>query len=536
MQSVRGIEPPKLPLTGAVRIDEQTLPIHDGRIAPPRGVPTVSHQDVFYPSKVGMVTPEHAVRDLAGSKFTFSSRPGVGAKPGGIDMFSSGAMQTEPAEKKQMTRAPRPLPPAIRPSWIPIDQPVAPVTKADGDKKIAPPPVRIAPNRSRAPPGAEPHVAVSVTRPAPPLYDSPERPPKTVERPAKLHRLDKSMPEFESSSDEEVVLADQKVVAANPPVRESHATAWGEPAVKASLSLSSASPRVAPLVIGSPDAKAYSPARWSGKNLPSPQAESIDARASSAGGERGGGLFGTTRLSTQPTIDHAPSVVRGAWGDSNSETESKHNSNGRGARPSNLKLQLPVHEESVFLDGPHGEDGPGLGLNPNLNSSMIWDRPNTAMSQGPAQESFPDSPVKNDRRFSIPQAVAVPVLVTSKPALTAEDIQIGKDLPAGRFSITCIEGFDFYKSDVAVQKNVRSSRIDPYIKFRVGLSDRHSSKATRTQKRQDENPKFENEVVSFDILSATEYVCNRDIQLVIEVWNKVRHVAVWRNALLCCVV
>jgi hypothetical protein len=42
-------------------------------------------------------------------------------------------------------------------------------------------------------------------------------------------------------------------------------------------------------------------------------------------------------------------------------------------------------------------------------------------------------------------------------------------LPRGRLSITCHSGTDFRKRDSVIS----NLRIDPYIKFRIGMADRY---------------------------------------------------------------
>lgn len=39
--------------------------------------------------------------------------------------------------------------------------------------------------------------------------------------------------------------------------------------------------------------------------------------------------------------------------------------------------------------------------------------------------------------------------------------------------------------------------------------------------RQDDNPDFENEMIHFDLLDPYQYVMDKDVQMVVEVWNKV---------------
>eukprot|EP01036_Dinobryon_divergens_P055351 gene55351-73923_t len=83
----------------------------------------------------------------------------------------------------------------------------------------------------------------------------------------------------------------------------------------------------------------------------------------------------------------------------------------------------------------------------------------------------------------------------------------------GRFTIRCIEGID------VTRPNVNSSRLDPFLKFKLGAAERLPWLSTKVQRKQDSNPIFQNEMVIFDILQPSAYLYDNNILLYIEIWN-----------------
>lgn len=87
------------------------------------------------------------------------------------------------------------------------------------------------------------------------------------------------------------------------------------------------------------------------------------------------------------------------------------------------------------------------------------------------------------------------------------------EFKGGRFSIRCIEGIDISRPYST------ASRLDPFIKFKLGAADRLPWKETQIKRKQDSNPNFENELVAFDIVETSLYLHNNDILLYAELWN-----------------
>lgn len=93
---------------------------------------------------------------------------------------------------------------------------------------------------------------------------------------------------------------------------------------------------------------------------------------------------------------------------------------------------------------------------------------------------------------------------------------LADSLRGGRFSIRCIEGIDIKRKN---DPN-KIPRLDPYLKFKIGAAEKHPYKTTATKRKQDNMPKFDDEVVFFDILDPKQFVFNEDIVLSIEIYNK----------------
>jgi len=94
--------------------------------------------------------------------------------------------------------------------------------------------------------------------------------------------------------------------------------------------------------------------------------------------------------------------------------------------------------------------------------------------------------------------------------------KLAKTLRNGRLSIRCIAGIDVRRKD---DLN-KVPRTDPYLRFKLGAAERHSWATTQIKRKQDGHPRFDDEIVHFDVLDPIKYVMNEDLHLVIELWNK----------------
>jgi hypothetical protein len=97
-----------------------------------------------------------------------------------------------------------------------------------------------------------------------------------------------------------------------------------------------------------------------------------------------------------------------------------------------------------------------------------------------------------------------------------EPSQLAKEVKPGRFSVRCIEGIDIKrKSDPN-----KIPRTDPYLKVKLGVAEKWPWKQSQTIRKQDNFPKFNNEIISFDVMDPVAYIFGGDIQMLIELWNK----------------
>lgn len=56
--------------------------------------------------------------------------------------------------------------------------------------------------------------------------------------------------------------------------------------------------------------------------------------------------------------------------------------------------------------------------------------------------------------------------------------------------------------------------------MKIGAAERHPWKATSVKRKQDSNPKFDNEIVYFDLVDPRQFVLEEDISLAVQLWHK----------------
>jgi hypothetical protein len=101
-------------------------------------------------------------------------------------------------------------------------------------------------------------------------------------------------------------------------------------------------------------------------------------------------------------------------------------------------------------------------------------------------------------------------------SISPDESNLASEIKGGRFSVRCIAGIDIKrKSDPN-----KIPRLDPFIKFKLGSAEKLPWKLTQTIRKQDNNPVFNNEIISFDVLDPAAYIYGNELQLYIELWNK----------------
>ena len=97
-----------------------------------------------------------------------------------------------------------------------------------------------------------------------------------------------------------------------------------------------------------------------------------------------------------------------------------------------------------------------------------------------------------------------------------DNSEITKILPRGRFSIKVKEATDIRKKG----DTSKAPKTDVFVRFKLGIAERHPYKSSKVKRKQGLNPKFDNEIVSFDVTDPGQYVFKEDMQLIIEVMSK----------------
>lgn len=433
-------------------------------------------------------------------------------KAGAIDMFDAGEAG-EPAEKKPTIRGKRPEAPFVQPPGIPDGIPGAPEGKFDAEPRFPAAPYKPAPNRNRAPPKEAPPADA---KRIPKSQDAPQElhPSFMIEKPVTdegiIKRKDLPNPEFESSSDEE---DDDKAK------NKKKKSAWGDVAHGAMDVVNTA--------IKSPE-----PSKKEGMTTPDAAAgqRAVTGDLADIKRQQSKSDFGQGPM-TEGKAGGAPLAAKGAWGDAGPEIAP-------------LKIKFPVDADIKSKGGilPPRDPTPGFGPPPDPVDEGVAERLDEAgigkrspqaseavsrmseshFSEASASDREDEGEVERLSKVDEEEAemrtdVGSSSTTVAREPLSGEDLLFGRELPRGRFYITCIEGEDFRK---AHETGKTGQRIDPYIKIRLGAAERHPFLNTMTMRKQGKDPSFENEVIAFDIKDPFDYVFNADIQMRIEVWHK----------------
>lgn len=411
-----------------------------------------------------------------------------------------------------VAKRPRPPPPRAPPAGIPVGQPLPPTEEAPVEVKLAAPP-RPAPAGKPDPAVVLASTVTSVETAAAStastvatdaaadaakknkLADAPtdiEPPTKkgvkkiVVQEIRELTRYEKEFPEYEDSDDDiEVKKAAeaQAAMLAEEVARleaEAKATSFLAP-VLGELEIQSAKP--APLD------RAMS-MKSAGQETASSETASDMVRSESKGDlVRGQSQKSLERGASQKELVRAPSR-----GDLKSQISSV---SGKSVKPDD---EADFEVEAVEVEAPLDSDEED-SLKPLENK--VIDAKTAKTLQTPSALAAPVNPFAG---------FTPPPLITKEQNLSL----LAQLVKSGRLSIRCIKGIDIRKRD----DRSKSSRIDPYIQFRVGNADRFPWKRTKTKRKQDSAPEFEDEIVSFDILDPTPYVFNEEIEMSIQVMNK----------------
>lgn len=460
-----------------------------GRGAPPRGfVPSFQPTDFQADNKIalsstggnGQMAPKFSQKlsKKEGAIAMFESDPNAKKLP---PSESKGALKGKPQEK--------PPPPTTVVSGIPPGKPQPP-KQLPPSSKMPPRPMKPPPGSGRAPPPLTPdEEAELLKRSLPPKSTPPHIKGKKevyVPPPVILKRREKEDPEFESSSDEEEGddLGKGKTVPDNKPLTAKERQAQE---LAAAAARASSLPNKTEQTTEKPTDKPTTP-------VPQPQLEPTKGPVVKE--------VDTLKKPSTPVVDSAPVSRPPTAQDEKSIVTIE-------SRPSTVASQLEedLKRPSTRGDTPlveEEEDDNHSELGDSIASHLITMPP-------PGVDMTFNSDYANALKPGVGDFV-IPMQINQEGV----ESRLIKEVNGGRLNIIAIEGYNLRRRT----DKSKNPRIDPYIKFRLGAADKWPWKETEVKRKQDTNPNFEDDLISFDVVNPVQYIFQEDLSLTIEVWNK----------------
>lgn len=453
-------------------------------------------------------------------------------KEGAINMFES---PPPSASKKSapLARVPRPLPPRAPPPGIPPNEPLPPGTEPP---QVLKPPAPLKPppqNRGRAPPPTDPDEEVDSPSKKPKI-----EPPKDVDPPYQkgvkkvkveevrvLARHEMEYPEYEESDDE---ADDRKKAEEKKRAEEEKEAAVKAAAVKAAAEAKEAA-AAAKMAAVSSKRQLIRGESVKGDLVKDSSSADLDKQDSDAHLIKGESQLVMQNQPSQKDLQKSPS--RGDLNKSLSKADLKKSTSradlakapSSGAilstQPSSKSLiakepeeegkvdvveeqKIEAEEEKEEHDEGHEMDPSKFHLRRALSSKII-DSKAPPVLETPAATAMP---VNELAGFVPPPPVSVEQSNSKLASMTK----------GGRISVRCISGHNIKRKD----DKSKNPRIDPFIKLRFGAAEKFPWKQTRVKRKQDANPRFDNEIVFFDVVDPAPYIYDDDIEMTIQVWNK----------------
>eukprot|EP01041_Mallomonas_annulata_P002177 gene2178-4235_t len=508
IQNVRDIDLHKgLLAQNAADKAQPTFPL-DGGVpgrGPPRPIPVAI--DYIPEAGYGLIGAGKAPKfsPMAAPKYPSVATSSPMRKPGAIPMFNpsgAGAGTVEsPAESKDgwamapspLVRVPRPAAPTLPTPGIPIGQPLPPSEKPIVTK-VPPAPTRPAPSRGRLPPTEEPpdNSKLKKMKPSAPVGEEPPfkrnyQEPVSETETRELTRREKEHPEFEESSGSDN--DDEKESGSQPPDAMSTgqmsrpvstAGGGGGGGGGGGSQFGSRPGSVAPSV-----------------SSPSPVSQTMQS-------ELGGvsPLLSRDRSALESSPP-SPSLLDPRTPPSRSVAPSTASTD---RRPMDQAGSAPPPIPSLNVPGAMGVNG---DRKRSVARSLAFTNPEV-MAAAANTNRGGKSTVRSDNRSDMGGTLVPRPFSRGLPQETSTPPTA---INGGRFTIRCIEGID------VTRPNVNSSRLDPFLKFKLGAAERLPWLSTKVQRKQDSNPIFQNEMVIFDILQPSAYLYDNNILLYIEIWN-----------------
>ena len=445
-------------------------------------------------------------------------------KEGAIAMFESDANTKKhpPADGKGKLKPhlqEKPPPPTEKPaSGIPAGKPLPPKTLPPSSK-MPPRPMKPPPGTGRAPPPLTPEEeAAKLLTSIPPKSTPPYIKGKKevyVPPPPILKRREKENPEFESSSDEDE--GDEKdkdqdkdkdvsVVDSSKPLsakeRQSQELAAAAARAAALPNKTDAQLTTETAVTSKPTTpitKPTTPAEKPDTSIPQPQLEPTEGPEILTKAESSTDLKKPTTPGAG--MDDA-SISRPPTGQDEKSAVTLESKPSTAASQVDGNLTRPSTRGSGMQDNDDDDGNSELG--DSIASQLItMPPPGVDMTFNPSHANVLKPGVGD---FMIPMQI-------NQEGVESRLIQ---EVNGGRLNIIAIEGYNLRRRT----DKSKNPRIDPYIKFRLGAADKWPWKETEVKRKQDTNPNFEDDLISFDVVNPAQYIFQEDLSLTIEVWNK----------------
>ncbi|GMI45863.1 hypothetical protein TrCOL_g8423 [Triparma columacea] len=140
-------------------------------------------------------------------------------------------------------------------------------------------------------------------------------------------------------------------------------------------------------------------------------------------------------------------------------------------------------------------------------------------AEAPPPPDEPPPPLEEDGEIGAPRGAPPKLGADSMPKppeeMTEEERQIAEKLKRGRLSVKCIQASNVRRKDQATT----AAKIDAYLCVQLGDFKKAPRLKTGVRKRSGQNPQFNNEVLSFDMVDPGSFVRENDIKLKIELWD-----------------
>lgn len=466
LEGIKPIEASKLATAANpspnVSVKTPAQPVNSGRGPPPR---------VIFPDQSNLDEPIN-MKGAAPPKLNMAARPSpVSRKAGAISMFETQPEVVAIAEKKPNTieppqalpqGAPRPGPPPR--GVVVAADPTLPMVRTPRPLPPRPQPAGI-PEGHPLPPESKPEKVVKDVAPVKPAPNRNRAPPRH-DPDARPEKFDVKPPDTEPPFVKgRKVEAEEIFVPRRQRENPEFESSSDEEGDESNRQTRKTKPKIPATV-----------AQSIASEIKVPEAQVIDSKSESLiGSPEAVGLTPAAALSAAPAP--VPS-----------------------ADPALASVSAPASAAAV----------PSSSLVPASDPSMIpiSTLPRNVLSTGDKDippEDVVDEILTTD--FIAPPSAEFTLDFTSK---------LAKQLTNGRLSIRCIEGIDVRRKD---DLN-KIPRTDPFLRFRLGAAERHPWVTTSVKRKQDNNPKFDDEIVHFDVLDPIKYILDEDLHLTIELWNK----------------